>query len=153
MRVWFNFPRISFHTNIWYSYYRADFSGWDGLSRFLKILKVFLSNIKNICWFDRKQINAVSEMSNNVNKSAGNTMAAFPPIRILQQYTSEHITPDMWGRTHVALITPPTPLTPPVVIVNTGLASHGLAATREIYKARIFYNGRLIFNLYRSRGL
>ena len=70
-------------------------------------------------------------------------MAAFPPIRILQQYTSEHITPDMWGRTHVALITPPTPLTPPVVIVNTGLASHGPAATREIYKARIFYNGRL----------
>ena len=70
-------------------------------------------------------------MSNNVNKSAGNTMVEFPSIRIFQ-YTSEHITPDMWGREHVALITPPTPLAAPVLMVNTGLASHDLTATQEI---------------------
>ena len=65
-------------------------------------------------------------MSNNVNKSAGNTMVEFPSIRIFQ-YTSEHITPDMWGREHVALITPPTPLAAPVL-----MASHDLTATQEI---------------------
>ena len=68
-------------------------------------------------------------------------MEEFPSIRILQ-YTSEHITPDMWGREHVALITPPTPLaalTAPVVIVNTGLASHD--PQRNI--RRLFSNGRL----------
>ena len=80
-------------------------------------------------------------------------MEEFPSIRILQ-YTSEHITPDMWGREHVALITPPTPLaalTAPVVIVNTGLASHDLAAPQRNFR-RLFSNGRL-FDVCRSRGL
>ena len=68
-------------------------------------------------------------------------MGAFPPIRILE-YTSEHITPDMWGREHVALITPPTPLTAPVVIVNTGLASHNL---EEILEGYFLMDGCLTF--------
>ena len=71
-------------------------------------------------------------------------MEEFPSIRILQ-YTSEHITPDMWGREHVALITPPTPLaalTAPVVIVNTGLASHDL---EEILEGYFLMEGCLTF--------
>ena len=76
-------------------------------------------------------------------------MEEFPSIRILQ-YTSEHITPDMWGREHVALITPPTPLTAPVVMVNTGLASQDLTATQEILELEGYF---IMESCYRSRGL
>ena len=50
----------------------------------------------------------------------------------------------------MALITPPTPLTAPVVMANTGLASHDLTATQEILELEGYF---IMESCYRSRGL